>query len=63
MLLAVLYLAGTPILHLTGPTPPLHAWWIPLTLVASVVYLSLSAIYDWVTTRRIHPVSLRCLFR
>lgn len=58
MLLAVLGLAGTPILHLIGHTSSLHAWFIPLGIVTSVVYLSVSAIYDLAMTRRIHLVSL-----
>lgn len=61
MLLALLSLAGTPILHLVGYLagrwPALQGGAI-FTLPITIILLSASAIYDKVSQGRIHPVSL-----
>ena len=62
MLLAVVLLAGEPILHLvghlTGHWPTLRGAGITISVPITFLLLSASAIYDRVSRGRIHPVSL-----
>ena len=59
MLLAMLGgLSNTPIGHVVGHWPVLQPWAGVIFPVSTIVFLSASAIYDRVSQRRIHPVSL-----
>jgi uncharacterized membrane protein YozB (DUF420 family) len=59
MLFAMLgALTPTPLVHVIGHWPALLAWRGAVALVATLVFLSASAIHDRVAEGRIHPVSL-----
>lgn len=59
MLLAMLGgLTGTPVAHVIGHWWPLQPWALVIFPVSFLLFVSLSAIHDWVSERRIHPVSL-----
>jgi len=57
MLLAILTSTGAPIAHLVGHWPALRAYPV-INPISSLLLLSLLAIHDRVSERRIHPVSL-----
>jgi hypothetical protein len=62
MLLAIVPLAGEPILHLVAHSsahwPILRGAWPAISLPVTLLLLSASAVYDRVSRRRIHPASL-----
>ena len=59
MVLAMLGgLTPTPVAHLIGHWPVLQPWAGIIFGVSTLVFLFMSAIYDKVSQRRIHPVSL-----
>jgi uncharacterized membrane protein YozB (DUF420 family) len=51
-------IAGAPVAHLVGHYPVLHAGGSILAPISNLVLLSLPAIHDRLTGRRIHPISL-----
>src|SRR5262245_21347539 len=61
MLLAMVPILIDPILHLVGHVagrwPTLRGMGTPISTAATLLLLSASAIYDWWSRRRIHPVS------
>jgi hypothetical protein len=62
MLFATVVLANEPVLHLVGHLaghrPNLRGAGISISVPVTILLLSASAIYDGVSQRRIHPVSL-----
>jgi hypothetical protein len=62
MLLALVPVSVEPILHFVGHVagrwPTLRGMGTPISVAATLVLLSASAIYDRLSRRRIHPVSL-----
>jgi hypothetical protein len=62
MLLAMVPILAEPILHLVGHVagrwPTFRGMGTPISVAATVVLLSASAIYDRLSRRRIHPISL-----
>ena len=62
MLLAMIPLVGEPILHLVGRLsslwPNLQGRSIAISVPITILFLAANAIYDRVSRRRIHPVSL-----
>jgi hypothetical protein len=62
MLLAMVPILGEPILHLVGHVagrwPSLRGKGTPISVAATLVLLSASAMYDRLSRRHIHPVSL-----
>jgi hypothetical protein len=62
MLLAVVPLAGEPVIHLvghlTGHWPSLRGAGIPVSVPITILLLSASAIHDRLSRGCIHPVSL-----
>jgi hypothetical protein len=62
MLLAMIPISAEPILHLVGHVagrwPTLRGMGTPISVAATLLLLSASAIHDRLSRRRIHPVSL-----
>jgi len=50
--------AGAPIAHLVGHWSALRGVALPVALGSTVLLLSLSAIHDWFSECRVHPVSV-----